>query len=592
MKIDREQIEAHARQRLQGEPHPAEPRGRLSDFKRFIKLETDRLRMRHRFGLGGLEIASARSYQVDQVVAHACRLALAEAEPGGAAGARRVRGGRPRRLRAGGALPVLRRGPPVPAPGPRGRGRATLRRAGPPAPLGRRPHRRPQLPDPGGVPRGGPRRPPLAHRPRRGAPRGRRHGRLRGARPGPRQRHPARPQDGRGLSRVAPRGRGRAPRPRRRGGVRPGAERQGGRGRSARPPRGPLGGPGPPRQPRPGRRPRRGSSLRAGAPGGPARLRLPPPRTRGGPLRHRPQDGRAHPGPAARGGEEPRLRGQPGPARLGAVHARLLPARLRPPRRLPQRPAAPARGSPPPPLRRPHEAPPRPRLRGARRPAPRQVGGAASRAATGLLSAFAAAQAEGVPLSDELALAIRERLSLVGRELRESKEAAAVFVDVLRWRGRVGPRPARHARDGFPGPLPAGVRPGELPRPARLLPPLHGGRAHAAGDRGDRRGRRGHGGRGAALRPRPRRGRGRRPALPRDAAPRRRQGPRGRPLRAGGAHGPAGLRPARARRAGHGGRGLPRRRPPRDVPGLAAPRPDRGQRSSPRSPSAWGASTG
>ena len=57
--------------------------------------------MRHRFGLGGLEIASARSYQVDQVVAHACRLALAEAEPGGAAGARRVRRGRPRRLRAG-----------------------------------------------------------------------------------------------------------------------------------------------------------------------------------------------------------------------------------------------------------------------------------------------------------------------------------------------------------------------------------------------------------------------------------------------------------------------------------------------------------
>jgi [protein-PII] uridylyltransferase len=81
MKIDREQIEAHARQRLQGEAGAAEPRGRLSDFKRFLKLETDRLRMRHRFGLGGLEIASARSYQVDQVVAHACRLALAEAEP-------------------------------------------------------------------------------------------------------------------------------------------------------------------------------------------------------------------------------------------------------------------------------------------------------------------------------------------------------------------------------------------------------------------------------------------------------------------------------------------------------------------------------
>ncbi|HUL76905.1 MAG TPA: hypothetical protein VL691_06545, partial [Vicinamibacteria bacterium] len=67
MRIDREQIEAHARQRLLGAAAPADPRGRLSHFKRFLKLETDRLRMRHRFGLGGLEIASARSYQVDQV---------------------------------------------------------------------------------------------------------------------------------------------------------------------------------------------------------------------------------------------------------------------------------------------------------------------------------------------------------------------------------------------------------------------------------------------------------------------------------------------------------------------------------------------
>jgi [protein-PII] uridylyltransferase len=79
MRIDRHQIEAHARQRLRDDVSPADPRERLASFKRFLKLETDRLRMRHRFGLGGLEIASARSYQVDQVVAHGCRLALAEA---------------------------------------------------------------------------------------------------------------------------------------------------------------------------------------------------------------------------------------------------------------------------------------------------------------------------------------------------------------------------------------------------------------------------------------------------------------------------------------------------------------------------------
>ena len=80
MRIDRDRIQAHARERFEGEGAPVDARARLSSFKRFLKLETDRLRMRHRFGLGGLEIASARSYQVDQVVAHACRLALEEAE--------------------------------------------------------------------------------------------------------------------------------------------------------------------------------------------------------------------------------------------------------------------------------------------------------------------------------------------------------------------------------------------------------------------------------------------------------------------------------------------------------------------------------
>jgi [protein-PII] uridylyltransferase len=80
MRIDRDRIREHARERLGDLPGGADPRARLDSFKRFLKLETDRLRMRHRFGLGGLEIASARSYQVDQVVDNACRLAL-EAAP-------------------------------------------------------------------------------------------------------------------------------------------------------------------------------------------------------------------------------------------------------------------------------------------------------------------------------------------------------------------------------------------------------------------------------------------------------------------------------------------------------------------------------
>jgi hypothetical protein len=78
MPIDRERIDAHAQRRLRGGAEPADAGGRLSHLNRFLKLETDRLRVRHRFGLGGLEIASARSHQVDQVVSQACRLALDE----------------------------------------------------------------------------------------------------------------------------------------------------------------------------------------------------------------------------------------------------------------------------------------------------------------------------------------------------------------------------------------------------------------------------------------------------------------------------------------------------------------------------------
>ena len=251
----------------------------------------------------------------------------------------------------------------------------------------------------------------------------------------------------------------------------------------------------------------------------------------------------------------------------------------------------PTGGGPPPLLRRPHEASPRPRLRGARRPAPRQVGGPPRQRPRAPLrlrrrpGRGCAALRRARPRGPRAPLPRGPRAARVEGGRRRLRRHPA-----LARAGRA--RPARHARDGVPGPLPAGVRPGELPRPARLLPPLHGGRAHAARDRGDRRGGLGHGGRGAAVRPHPRRGRGRGPALPRDAAPRRRQGPRGRPLRAGGADGPAGVRPARARRAGHRGRGLPRRRPPRDVPDLAAPRPDRDQPRRLRSPSASEASTG
>lgn len=66
---------------------PEEPRGEgpaslLDSLRRYVRLETERLRMRHRLGLGGSEIATARSYQVDLVVQRACRAAAEEAGPG------------------------------------------------------------------------------------------------------------------------------------------------------------------------------------------------------------------------------------------------------------------------------------------------------------------------------------------------------------------------------------------------------------------------------------------------------------------------------------------------------------------------------
>jgi len=80
MKIDRERIEAHARERLQGRRPRGPPRAPLR--LQAVPEAGDRSPA-HAPPLWprGLEIASARSHQVDQVVAHACRLAVAGAEP-------------------------------------------------------------------------------------------------------------------------------------------------------------------------------------------------------------------------------------------------------------------------------------------------------------------------------------------------------------------------------------------------------------------------------------------------------------------------------------------------------------------------------
>jgi [protein-PII] uridylyltransferase len=79
MQINLEKIRDHADQRFAGAP--ATVAEAIESFKRFLKLETERLRMRHRFGLGGREIAQGRSYLADVVVSRACQMAAAELGP-------------------------------------------------------------------------------------------------------------------------------------------------------------------------------------------------------------------------------------------------------------------------------------------------------------------------------------------------------------------------------------------------------------------------------------------------------------------------------------------------------------------------------
>jgi [protein-PII] uridylyltransferase len=69
-------VRAHARERLGGVSE--ERRTRVEAFRRFLKLETERLRMRHQLGLSGLEIAAARSYQIDVLVSRAAELCEAD----------------------------------------------------------------------------------------------------------------------------------------------------------------------------------------------------------------------------------------------------------------------------------------------------------------------------------------------------------------------------------------------------------------------------------------------------------------------------------------------------------------------------------
>jgi [protein-PII] uridylyltransferase len=71
----------HASERLALPDTLTDRAGQIESFKRFLKIETERLRIRHRLGLGGGDIAAGRSYLVDLVICRLCQLAAAELPP-------------------------------------------------------------------------------------------------------------------------------------------------------------------------------------------------------------------------------------------------------------------------------------------------------------------------------------------------------------------------------------------------------------------------------------------------------------------------------------------------------------------------------
>jgi [protein-PII] uridylyltransferase len=75
MQIDLEKILVHANEKLTDAGVASE---QVDAFKSFLKIETERLKIRHRFGLGGGEIMTGRSYMIDLIVCRACQLAAAD----------------------------------------------------------------------------------------------------------------------------------------------------------------------------------------------------------------------------------------------------------------------------------------------------------------------------------------------------------------------------------------------------------------------------------------------------------------------------------------------------------------------------------
>src|SRR5262245_3740202 len=78
MQVNFEIIKQHATEKLRKiETQPAGVE-RLAALKKFLKIETQRLHLRHRFGISGSQIVAARSLIVDLLIQRIAQTALQE----------------------------------------------------------------------------------------------------------------------------------------------------------------------------------------------------------------------------------------------------------------------------------------------------------------------------------------------------------------------------------------------------------------------------------------------------------------------------------------------------------------------------------
>src|SRR3990172_11560234 len=75
MKLEPEKILDRAEERLRELPHSSAEET-LSLLRGFLRMESHRLRMLHRYGLSGLEVVSMRAQVVDALITHVYRLVL------------------------------------------------------------------------------------------------------------------------------------------------------------------------------------------------------------------------------------------------------------------------------------------------------------------------------------------------------------------------------------------------------------------------------------------------------------------------------------------------------------------------------------